>query len=169
MSHPSVRSHTDTLLARVRLEEGLLRDALANAADVYAGLRAGDLARVSAGVPRQEQQADALRAAAAARAAAATELAAAVGLPSDGLTLSALAERLGEPAASDLLAFRDQLRQLSAELISYQQGNANLIGHLRQYFRGVLSGLTGGDAPARYGPSGSRLEPVTGLAVLTRG
>lgn len=169
MSHPSVRTRTETLLARLRVEEGLLREALANAADVYAGLRGGDLRRVAAGVPRQEQQADELRAAAAVRAAAAADLAAAVGLPADGLTLADLAARLDGPAAAELLAARDQLRQLSAELISYQQGNANLVGHLRQYFRGVLAGLTAGDGPVRYGPSGSRVDPGTGLAILARG
>jgi hypothetical protein len=83
-------------------------------------------------------------------------------------TLTALVAKLPETAA-DLRAARDRLRALAADLAASQDRNANLIVHLRSYFRGVLSGLAAPDAPARYGPSGGRLEPATAIAIQAHG
>jgi hypothetical protein len=159
---------TDRLLALLRDEAALLGTAVEHAAGVHAALRRGDVPTVAAALPHHERLADALRGLAAERGGAAAAVATAAGLPADGVTLAELADRL-PAAAGQLLAARDRLRELSAELISYQTGNANLIRHLRSYFRGVLSGPTEAAAPVRYGPSGTRVDPPSGIRVLARG
>lgn len=163
--HPSL---ADTLLRQLGREESLLRTALAGLTDVYEALRRGDLAGAFS-ASAQPVFASELREAADARADAAFALAREIGLSGEGLTLSALAARLPDPAAAELLAARDRLTPLAAEIAAVQARNANLITHLRSYFRGVLSDVMAPGAPLRYGPSGSRLEPATGAAVQTRG
>ncbi|MDB5307478.1 MAG: FlgN protein [Gemmataceae bacterium] len=160
---------TADLLDHLRDEESLLREALASLTDLFAALRRGDLNAVNATRPRQESLAAALSHRHPTRAAAAARLAEAVGLPPADLTLSILAAHLPSDAASGLLAARDRLADLAAQLKEYQRRNAILIRHLRSYFRGVMSALAGADAPVRYGPSGSSLTPKTGTMIQTRG
>lgn len=157
------------LLEHLRAEEQLLRDALAGLSGVHAALRAGDLAAVAAAGPDQDATARALRDAEAARVATTVELARAVGLAPEGLTLSALAAALPEPWAAAVAAARDRLTAAATGLEDFRLRNANLIGQLRSYFRGVLSSLTHDDAPVRYGPSGAIVPPASGGAIQARG
>ena len=152
----------------LRAEEELLAESRTVADVVYAALRGGDLAAVTAAVSRQQALADAMAEAGTARTAAAVALAHSVGLPDNGLTLNLLAANVPAPFAADVLAARERLTALTAELGALQTRNANLLGHLRSFFRGVLSDLAPADAPARYGPSGGRLTPPGG-ALQTRG
>jgi hypothetical protein len=151
----------DTLLRHLEREEALLRAALAGVTTVSAALRRGDLA-AAFDASAQQTLGAVLREAAAERTAAATALAREVGLSGEPLALAALAAKLPAPHAAELLAARDRLAAITAEIAAVQTRNANLIAHLRSYFRGVLSDLTAPDAPLRYGPSGGRLEPALG-------
>ena len=157
-----------TLLEHLACEEALLRAALAGVTDVQAALRRGDLP-AALGASAQEALAVELQAAGKARATSADALGRAVGLSGEDLTLTALAAKSDAPHAAELLAARDRLAAVAGELVAVQSRNANLIVHLRSFFRGVLSDLTAPDAPTRYGPSGSRLGAATGAAVKTSG
>ncbi|MFM8272200.1 MAG: flagellar export chaperone FlgN [Gemmata sp.] len=154
-----------SLLESLAREEDALRAALAGVTAVNDALRRGDLAFAlgAADEPLAEQ----LRVAAAARTATANGLARAVGLNGEPPTLSNLAARLDSPHSAELLAARERLTSLTAQIAAVQTRNANLITHLRSFFRGVLADLTP-DSPARYGPSGSRLGPPAGAPPQTR-
>jgi hypothetical protein len=158
----------DTLLRHLEREEALLRAALAGVTTVSEALRQGDLASAF-DASAQQQLATELREAADGRSAAAAALGREVGLSGEATTLANLATKLSEQQAAELRAARERLTALTTEITAIQARNANLITHLRSFFRGVLSELTAPDAPLRYGPSGSRLEPATGAAVQARG
>jgi hypothetical protein len=157
------------LLQHLDREEALLRSALLNVTNLHAALCRGDIPAAQAICTGQPALAVALRTAAEERAASAAALATELGLPADGITLTALAAKLPEDEAAGLLTARLHLTALATELGAVQARNANLLAHLRSFFRGVLSGVTAVESPPRYGPSGSRLEPLTGLAVQGRG
>lgn len=158
----------DTLLRHLGREEALLRSALAGVTAVAEALRKGDLA-TAFDASAQQALAVELHAAADQRAAAAVALGREFGLTGEAVTLANLAAKLAAPQAAELIASRDRLTALTGEISAVQARNANLIAHLRSFFRGVLSDLTAPDAPLRYGPSGSRLEPLTGTAVQAHG
>jgi len=155
---------TNTLLQHLASEETLLRNALVSVTEIHAALRRGNLAAALALSTAQQAKAEALREAANERATAATALARELGLTGEELRLSAIVAKLPDSLAHELQATRDRLRAVTGELNAIQIRNANLIGHLRSFFRGVLSNLTAPGAPQRYGPSGSRLEAITGPA-----
>jgi FlgN protein len=170
--HPpqSPATLAESFLRHLQAEEQLLRDALASLSDVYESLRQGDLAAVAVERPQQQQLALALQAAEATRSNLARDLAQAVELPvAERLTLTAIAERLPEPWAAELRASRERLTAVTGELSELHRRNANLIGHLRSYFRGVLTALTVPDVPVRYGSSGGRLNPGSSAAIQARG
>src|SRR5580658_1589820 len=112
-SHQNSTPLTNSFLQRLDVEERLLNVALTVAADLYATLRKGDLAPIKLAQPQQEELAAALRAAAAEREAASIRLARSLGMPTAGLTLAKLAERLGEPQATGILAVRDRFSALT--------------------------------------------------------
>jgi hypothetical protein len=159
-----------SFLQRLDVEERLLNQALALTADLYTTLRKGQLANIALTQPQLEEAATALRKAASDREIATARLARSFGLPTEGLTLAKLATRLGESEASGILAQRERLTVLSAKLADCQQQNANLIHHLRSYFRSVLSSITKTtDIPIRYSASGACLGPWYGAAMYARG
>jgi hypothetical protein len=162
-SHPQ-QSLANNLLNQLASEEALLRSALAGSNEIFAALRRGDLTAALAFSAEQQTHADALHEAAKPRAEAANALACDLGLTGEELTLTTLAAKLPSALAGEMLAARDRLRAVTAELNSIQARNANLLGHLRSFFRGVLTDLTIPTAPQRYGPSGSRVESATGAA-----
>lgn len=141
------------LVDRLAAEEAVLRDTLGALSELHAAVRRADHPAIAAARPRQERLLTLAAERAAARSTAAAELAVAVGLSPAGVTLSALADRLPEPAAAGLRAARDRLAALAAEISSSQRRNANLVCYLRSYFRGALTGSAG--LPARYGRDGS--------------
>lgn len=159
----------NTLLRCLGSEEALLRNALAGVTEIHTALRRGDLAAALALSTEQQAQGEAFHDAAKARSDAATALGRELGMAGEELTLSAFAAKLPETLAVDVRAARDRLAAVTAELTAIQTRNANLLNHLRSFFRGVLSDLTVPDAPQRYGPSGGRLETATGTAVQGRG
>jgi hypothetical protein len=165
--HSPPLKHAATFLQCLNLEESLLRDALANVAALRDALRRGQIAESLDLSAQQTTLGDALREAAAARGVAARELASEVGLTGEELTLSALAAQLPESLAAEVRTARARLAAVTAELSSIHTDNANLIGHLRSFFRGVLSGLVAPAAPQRYGPSGGRVESAG--AIQTHG
>jgi hypothetical protein len=168
MHPPSPHPLADTLLRHLECEEALLRDALAGATEIYEALRRGDLAAAQTAATRQPELGTALAAAAAARTTAAHTLASELGLACEEITLAALAAKLPESETAKVLAVRSRLTALATELTEVQTRNANLVVHLRSYFRGVLADLVP-ETPSRYGASGSRLEPATAVAVQARG
>ena len=86
-----------------------------------------------------------------------------------GASLRDIGQRLPAEEAARLAAQRDRLQE-SAQIISqFQSANANLIAHLRSYFRGVLSTLAIEGTPVRYGPSGSRVIGALGAALHATG
>lgn len=149
-----------SLLESLRREEELLRAALTTATEVQTALRRGDLPGALDSSTRQWLAAE-LHAAGEARTASASALAHALGLSAENLTLTTLAAKLDGPHAAELLAVRDRLKLAAGELAAIQDRNANLVAHLRSFFRGVLSDLTTPDAPVRYGPSGSKLGALS--------
>lgn len=168
--HPQLSPLTASFLQQLDAEEQLLNEALAVATDIYSALRQGKLAPIKDTQPRQEQLASALKLGANRREVAAMRLGRALGLSPEGLTLTSLANRLDESAANRILKARERLSSLTAQLTDFQQRNANLIHHLRSYFRSVLSALTKtSDIPVRYGSSGARLTPGFGAAIQARG
>lgn len=156
-----------SLLEHLAHEEAALRTALAGVTGINESLCRGDLP-AALDAAAQEPIASQLREACDRRNAVANDLARAVGLHNEPLTLAALAAKLDTAEAAELLAARDRLTALTTVIATIQTRNANLITHLRSFFRGVLSDLTTPDAPARYGPSGSRLGALAGAAVQTR-
>jgi len=159
-----------SFLQRLNAEEELLHAALRVASDLYTALRNGGLASIKDLQPRQDQLATELRSAADRREAEKTRLGRMLGLEPERLTLSLLAKQLGEPWSTDILAARDRLSEITTQLSEFQQRNANLVHHLRSYFRSVLSALTRtAEAPIRYGASGACLTPTFGAAIKARG
>lgn len=147
----------DTFLQSLAHEESLLRDALANVTALHAALRCGEAAESLKLSTQQETLGFSLREAAAARTESARELACEVGLSSEDVTLSALAAKLPEAPAAEVHAARSRLAAIADEIAATHTQNANLVTHLRSFFRGVLSGLTAPDAPKRYGRSGGTI------------
>jgi hypothetical protein len=162
--HPS-RHSADTLLRHLGREEDLLRVALAGAAELHAALSRGDLAAAREAAARQRPLAEWLRAAGGDREAAAEALAREAGAPGAPATLARLAAVLPPESGAELLAARERLAAAAAELAAAQARNANLLSHLRSYFRSVLAELTAPGVPARYGPSGARVGPRPGGAL----
>lgn len=154
-----------SFLQHLHQEETLLREALSSAHALYAALVAGELRSAQNSSLRQESLATALGEAASRRADAAAVVAHAVGLTGSAFTLTALAARLPEPLATEVTITRDRLAVLTAELTAAQTRNANLLHHLRSYLRGVLSEADT-DVPARYGPSGVRVDSPANLSSL---
>jgi hypothetical protein len=156
------------LLDRLADEEALLRAAVASAAELHTALRKGDRTHLAAVQAIQENLAARMNSAALARHRAATELAAGLHRPAGSPPkLASLAEALPEPEAADLLAARDRLATVAGELARWNGRNANLVAHLRSYFRGVLASLTAAGAD-RYGPAGTLVGPAGG-ALQARG
>jgi hypothetical protein len=160
---------TETFLQHLSSEESLLLDALANVTAVHLALRQGDLPSAETFSTQQSDLGAALGEAAARRSTSARELAHELGLADKELTLSAIAAKLPEPQAAEVRAARERLVAVTNQLATIHTQNANLIGHLRSYFRSVLSGLAAPDAPQRYGRSGSRLESAAAGAIQTHG
>lgn len=169
MTKPEISQLVERLLLQLGREEEQLREAIVRAREVYETLRSGNMPGMMQVLPKQERLAEDLRVCAEERTEAANQLAQFLGIESSRVTLVNLAQQLPANYRAALLASRETLKELSAELISFQQSNANLIQHLRCYFRGVLSGLTSGELPSRYGPSGARVEFPAGTMVLARG
>ena len=159
--HQPLSTRTTALLRHLEREELLLRESLAKSNELFAALRRGDLPAPQQLSSQQEPLAAALRDAADARSTSAADLAREVGLSGEGVTLANLAAKLPESLAADVAAVRTRLAQVAAELADVQARNANLVGHLRSYLRGVLSGPSGTESPSRYGPSGARLDTAT--------
>src|SRR5580698_1372755 len=105
--NPPYNPLTALFLQRLDVEERLLVEALALTAELYATLRKGELTSIQLTQPRLEEAAAALRTAARDRETATVRLARSLGLSTEGLTLAALASRLGEPQASGVLAQRE--------------------------------------------------------------
>lgn len=123
-----------------------------------AALRRGGLPEVTRLGAEQERLAADLRAASSERLDAAHELAAGLRAPAAGLTLGTLADLLPPDDGAPVRAARARLSDLASRLTAIQTRNANLLAHLRSFFRDVLSHLAPDDAHARYGPTG-RLLP----------
>jgi hypothetical protein len=156
------------LLAKLQLEETVLQSARQTAMRLYAALRKGDLPTVEAMRPEHEELAASLKAQAADREAAAAALAAALGLPATA-SLAELADPLSPPLAEPLHAARERLRALTAQFDQFQTANANLIAHLRSYFRGVLDGFMEEPPPPRYGPTGAAVTGPVAPAIHASG
>jgi hypothetical protein len=168
-TEPALIARTEAFLRHLAFEETLLGEALANVTAIYTALRRGDLGEALNLSAQQESLAGALRDAALARRATAEMIARDLGWNADLFTLTALATQLPESLATQVHAARERLSALASELADAHGRNANLLNHLRSYFRGVLSGLAAPDAPARYGPSGGLLESPSGLAIQAHG
>lgn len=154
---PTLSPPLATFLQRLALEEQFLVAAVEKGDEVYAALRRGDMGSVHALAADQERLAADLRAASAARLEVTSELAAALDLDPQQITLAALADRLPEPDAGAVRAARGRLALLAADLNRIQTRNANLLGHLRSFFRDVLADIGADGTPTRYGPSGQWL------------
>jgi hypothetical protein len=154
------------LLAHLRADLALLRDAVAALTEGHDALRRGDLDRFAAAQARQEAQVAALTNRASAEAA--RELAVALGLPPTA-SLAELAAACPAAEGAALRMVREELRAAAAELHRIHERNATLAEHLRSFLRGAVSGGSPAHAPARYGRSGERLDAPSGGVVQARG
>ena len=168
MPSPSPRPLVQALLARLLAEEELLRAARQTVMRLYTTLRKGDLPAVEALWPEHERLAAELTGRAAERETAAVALAAELRLP-PAATLTELAEPLSPPLAEAIHGARDRLRALTRQVEQFQSANANLIAHLRSYFRGVLNGLAADPPSPRYGPTGSAVAGPVAAALTASG
>lgn len=164
----SPRPLVQALLVRLQAEEEVLQSGRQVVLKLYTTLRKGDIPAVEALWPDHERLAADLSARAAERESAAAALAAALGLPATA-TLAQLAEPLSPPLAEAVLAARARLRAVAGQVGQFQSANANLIAHLRSYFRGVLSGLTADPPSPRYGPTGSAVAGPVEAALTASG
>lgn len=164
---PSPR--VETFLRCLEAEEQFLNLALEKALEIYAALRGGGLKGVAALGAQQEEITAALKTASALRLEVTNGLASDLNIPSEQLTLRQLAESLPEPDAEAVRDARERLAALAAEFTRIQTRNANLLGHLRSFFRDVLADLTPDAEPLRYGPTGSWLSPAPGAPLPRRG
>jgi hypothetical protein len=155
--HDSLPLLTEALVQLLAREETLLREGLANAAAMYEALRRGDVPAALAAARQQGPLAASLASATSARAAHAAVLDGTLLLDGKEPTLTLLADQLPEPQATSLRDIRTRLLVVTSELSVIQARNANLLSHLRLFFRGVLAGILPPDVPLRYGPSGRRL------------
>jgi len=157
------------LLEQLRLEEDLLAATQASVQGLHAALRRGDLPAMNGFHAHQERLAAEMQLRAKDREAASAALAGLLGLPRVGATLRDLGERLPVDEAARLASQRDRLRESAQVIAQFQSANANLIAHLRSYFRGVLSTLAIEGTPVRYSPSGSRVIGSLGAAIHATG
>ncbi|MDY3556838.1 flagellar export chaperone FlgN [Gemmata sp. JC717] len=167
LSAPS--APVEPFLHHLAAEEQFLAAAIEKGQELYAALRRGAVPEAHGLGAEQERIAAGLRAASAARLEATGALAASLELAPERATLAALAERLPEPQAETIRAARERLAALAAELDRIQTRNANLLGHLRSFFRDVLADCGVDDTPTRYGPSGQWLPPASNQPLLRRG
>lgn len=165
---PSPRPLVQALLAHLQREESVLQSTRQTAMRLYTALRKGNLPEVESLRPEYEQAAAGLKAQAADRETAATALAGVLGLPATA-SLTELAGPLSPPLAEAVLAARDRLRGLTRQVEQFQSANANLISHLRSYFRGVLDGLADEPPPPRYGPTGAAVTGPVAPAIHASG
>jgi FlgN protein len=156
------------LLAQLQAEEEVVRAGRQVVMRLYTTLRKGDLPAVEALWPEHEQLAADLKGRAAIRELAAVALAAALDLPPTA-TLTELAAPLSPPLAEAVLGARQRLRALTRQVEQFQSANANLISHLRCYFRGVLNGLAADPPSPRYGPTGTAVSGPVAAALTASG
>ncbi len=125
--------------------------------EVYAALRGGNSASIATAQVKLTNFAVSLQQVEDERAVSTTVIAHLLGLSNDRPSLAELVQKLSGPESAQLNSIRNQLATATAEFQAAQHRNANLIHHLRCYFRDVLSALMAADRPDRYGPTGSRL------------
>ncbi len=166
---PELRSAAESLLEQLRLDEDLLTAMRTSVQSLHAALRRGDLPALSGFHAHQERLATEMQFRAKEREATSAILASMVGLPRAGASLRDIGERLPAKDAALLSAQRDRLHESAQIIAQFQCANANLIAHLRSYFRGVLSTLAIEGTPVRYGPSGSRVIGALGAAIHATG
>ena len=162
-------ARAETFLQHLGAEERLLGLAIEKANEVFAALRRGDLKGVNGLGAEQEQLANELRAASAARLGATAGLVSDLNISAAPVTLAVLADHLPEPEREAVRAARERLRALTSELTRIQTRNANLLGHLRSFFRDVFADVTADDGPLRYGPTGQWLPTAPAPPLLRRG
>ena len=166
---PELRSAAESLLEQLRLEEDLLAATQASVQGLHAALRRGDLPALNGFHAHQERLATEMQFRAKEREVASANLSGMVGLSRPGASLRDIGERLPAEEAARLAAQRDRLHESAQVISQFQSANANLIAHLRSYFRGVLSTLAIEGTPVRYGPSGSRVIGALGAAIHATG
>lgn len=152
---------TDRLSDFLRREEEVLRGSQESLRRVQQALKQGDLDSLHQARIEQERLTADLRDISTGRMDAVRVLAHAVGVPVLNPALTEITDRLPSGSAEELRLMRDRLRATVSEVVELQKTNATLIQSLRSFFRGVLSGLSGPEAPARYGPTGGRLQSIT--------
>ena len=98
------------------------------------------------------------------------DLALALQLPVAEITLSRLAGILASPWSEKLLAFRDRLQPIVAEVHFLNNRNASLINYCRSYVQRILAGATGSAlAVTRYGRTGTQLGSNYGTLFVVTG
>ena len=166
---PELHSAAESLLEQLRLEVDLLAATRASVQGLHTALRRGDLPALNGFHAHQERLAAEMQLRAKEREAASAKLSGMVGLSRPGASLRDIGERLPDELAGRLEAQRDRLHESAQVISQFQSANANLIAHLRSYFRGVLSTLAIEGSPIRYGPSGSRVIGALGAAIQATG
>ena len=166
---PATQANCSNLIDRLAAEEKTLRAALQSLITLYDSLRRGKPTELEALRANQEILAGQLTDLSKARDEAARSLALALGLGDQDIILASLIQHISDPDATLLKEARERLTALTAEMTLYRERNANLLSHLRSYFRNVLSAITAVDAPVRYGRSGGFVSQPTGSRFLAKG
>ena len=166
---PSIQPFVRSLVSHLYDEERLLLAVIQATESLQATLRHGDVASFREVQANQADSATQLATIAAARSTVMLPLAEHFKIPHNRLTLRILAEKLSPPESDDLRILHGRLLVAATSLKRVQAQTANLLVHLRSYFRNVLSTLAVSEATERYGPTGSRLGTGSGMAIQACG
>jgi len=163
--HPFVR----TLVAHLWDEERLILVVIQATESLVDAMRHGDADTFREAQVIQAEFAVQLATASAACCKAMTPIAAQLSIPAGQLTLRILAEKLSPADSYELRLVQTKLNTAAQALRRVQYQTANLLIHLRSYFRNVLSTLAVSETTERYGRSGSLLGTGSGSAIQACG
>ena len=138
--------------------------------DVRRALIGGDLKGLNDALGRQGHTARAAEELRIGRERLRTDLAAALRMPAAHVTVERVAAHLPPESALRLTRYRERLIRMAFEVDELNRGNAALIRHSMDFLHRLLVEITGGErSGTRYGPGGTRQEPLCGSLVEARG
>lgn len=163
--HPFVRS----LVAHLWDEERLIQVVIEATDSLVDAMRNGDANTFREAQNIQAKLSVQLATASAECAQALSTIAARLGITEGKLTLRELGEKLSPADSYELCLVQARLSIAAQTLKRVQSQAANLLMHLRSYFRNVFSTLAMSDTTERYGRSGSLLGAGAGSAIQACG
>lgn len=157
-------------LAHLQQEEALLAETVESLRQIRAALREGALDALKAALDRQARIANASVELRERRTSLRREVSTVLGLSARDVTLTSLAEYLPREVAAHMLACRDRLTGMAAEVDRLNSANAALVGQSLEFLERFLLEMTAGNqAGCRYSGNGTACEPLMGSLIEARG